>query len=77
MNMTIHTIKVVNNDTVKATMTVDGKQYDATYRPNDLLRGEPYLTVHNPDTMRYMRSWTKRCMIRSFISDTLLEMEIA
>lgn len=76
MDMTIHTISRFH-DTVKATMTIDGKQYDATYRPNDLLRGEPYLLVHNVDTMRYMRSWSKLALVRSFINQTWLEMEIA
>ena len=77
MKMTIQTIKVANNDTIKATMTIDGKKYDATYRPKETLRGGPFLLVHNLATMRYMHSWSKRVMVQSFLNDTLVEMEIA
>tara|TARA_R100001463_G_scaffold136591_2_gene202424 strand:- start:5411 stop:5641 length:231 start_codon:yes stop_codon:yes gene_type:complete len=34
-------------------------------------------SVYSQDTHRYMYSWSKLVMIKSFIKDTLLEMEIA
>lgn len=56
----------------KFVIAVNDIPYRVEYDPHT-----HWVSVYNPDTHYYMRSWSKLAMVQSFIKDTLLEMEIA
>lgn len=72
MDMTIHTIRAVQPDLLKATMTINKKQYDVSYHHRSSMIG--YIKVINIDNQRAMTSQHKLLRVKMFLLQTWMEM---
>lgn len=77
MKMVIHDIKERNYGLhcYSVDLSIDGIQYKATFSPSCEGDDEERFYCWKKSTERYLRAPTKLSMVRSFVRDTIRELE--